>query len=358
MVILHVGRVYDGPTNGVCVVVPGHIASQARTESVALLNISQYTPTGVENVFFYHKPFSLGDLPAPFDKPDIVIFHQVYFPAYRDISEALRRAKIPYVIVPHSSLTKEAQSMKRAKKIVGNIIYSSFIRSAAAIQCLSAYEVEQTRAGRERFLGTNGIPMPQRKKESFSEGKLRFIYIGRLDAYHKGLDILLDAFKMISESEYADKCELDIYGPDYRGRYARLEGMIAERALGGIVKLSGPVFGEEKINKLLGADVFIQTSRLEGMPMGILESLSYGMPCLVTEGTTVGGFIEKYGAGWSAKTDAKSVFECIVRAVSERESLPLMVPAAQALIEDNFLWDKVTEANLASYRKYTDLGEN
>ena len=34
------------------------------------------------------------------------------------------------------------------------------------------------------------------------------------------------------------------------------------------------------------------------------------------------------------------------------------LPNLLTVNKDNFLWDKVTEANLASYRKYTDLGEN
>lgn len=43
---------------------------------------------------------------------------------------------------------------------------------------------------------------------------------------------------------------------------------------------------------LLQTDLFIQTSRHEGMPMGLLEALSIGVPCLVTVGTSLGHIIK------------------------------------------------------------------
>ena len=50
--------------------------------------------------------------------------------------------------------------------------------------------------------------------------------------------------------------------------------------MGEVVKLNREIDEEEKRQILLDTDVFIQTSRFEGMPMGILEALSYGLPCL------------------------------------------------------------------------------
>ena len=87
------------------------------------------------------------------------------------------------------------------------------------------------------------------------------------------------------------------------------------------------------------------------MPIGILEALSYGIPCLVTEGTNLGELINEYNAGWVAETNAKSIAEHIKEAVISREKYAVKSQNAVKLIENNFDWIVVTRETIKKYQK-------
>lgn len=351
MVILHISCIDDSPYNGVCVVVPQHVNAQSKYAETALLNINNRKIDGVHNQLSYESPFRLDKLPTPFCTPDLVIFHECYRMPYLSIAKTLVKRKIPYVILPHGELTKEAQQKKHLKKAVANfLLFNRFIRHAVAVQCLSGREEEQTLFGRKRFIGTNGIPIPEKEKQSFSEDGIRFVYIGRLDMYHKGLDILVKAVEKEKELLLQNHCSLSIYGPDILGRGTELGNLIAETGTGEIIKVFPPVSGEEKEKLLLGADVFIQTSRFEGMPMGILEALSYGIPCALTEGTTLATFVRNHAAGFASETTEEGVARMLEEVINRKSDLPGMVLPAKTAISEYFSWDTVARETVETYK--------
>ena len=350
MVILHISYIVGSKYQGVDVVVPEHIKHQAEYASVGFINVNNVRIDGIVNQFDFTSPFNLDALPVPFNRPDLVVFHEAYRVEYLKISKILRKNKIPYIIIPHGELTNEAQKKKWLKKKVANLLlFNRFIGGAAAIQCLSERELNSTRFGKMKFVGTNGIDMPKKQKQSFNDGGIKFTYIGRLDSYIKGLDLLINAVAVNKRLMIENNCTLTLYGPDRFGRGDRIRGLISENGVSEIVTLKSEVSGETKESVLIASDVFVQTSRSEGMPMGILEALSYGLPVLITEGTTLGGYVKEYNAGWVAETSVDSIGRMFEHVVGERALLDKKSYNAVNLVKNNFEWSKIATGIVEKY---------
>ena len=91
MVILHISCIVGSPYRGVDVVVPQHIIAQQKIADIAFIHINNNKIAGIENQLVYNEKFSLPDLPLPFSKPDVVIFHEAYRKEYLTISVELKK---------------------------------------------------------------------------------------------------------------------------------------------------------------------------------------------------------------------------------------------------------------------------
>lgn len=351
MVILHIACVDDNPVSGVDVVVPQHVIAQQKYADVSLWNLKGVQLKSLKTL----TGDSLSALPARYQNPDIVIFHEVYKPKFIPIAKELRKRGIPYVIIPHSSLNRAAQKKSRLKKIPANLLFfKKFCNKAAGIQCLSQTERNECVFGKDFFIATNGFYPPEQKKTAFHTDCTRFVYIGRLEPYIKGLDIMIHAFALEKDFLKKNHCRLDIYGPFVHREerfYDRIKGLIEADSMDELIGLHDAVTGEQKRNILLDSDVFIQTSRSDGMPMGVLEALAHGLPCVATEGTTLAELIETYQAGRGTKTDAQAVADALRGIVGDRTRMQEMSKNAKRC-SDEFNWDNVSKAAVDQYRKY------
>lgn len=364
MVLLHIASIENNPFNGVCVAVPQQALSQMDKATVGFMNIANIEIESLEGshcevddnrvtqIPFNKKNFNLDMLQKPFNMPDLVIFHECYRVDYLSISRKLRSKGIPYIIVPHGELREEAQRKKHFKKVVANfLLFNRFIRGAEGIQCLSNAEIEATNFHNNRFLGTNGVTIPSEFKSSFNNKQTHFIYIGRYEWYVKGLDLLFDAIKEIKEALIDNNCHFDLYGPDRLGRFESVTQMINDRDITELVTLHLEITGQEKIEKLLESDVFVQTSRHEGMPMGILEALSFGIPCLLTEGTTLANSVADNKAGWNAGSTANSIAESLLTVIDQKEIFGFYSTNAIEYVKNNYSWEKVSGDTLIQYEE-------
>ena len=154
---------------------------------------------------------------------------------------------------------------------------------------------------------------------------------------------MLDALFMLKENGKTSNVTVDIFGPDASNEREKLIDEINKRSLNDIVSLHGPVVGVEKEEELLSHDVFIQTSKSEGLPMGIIEALNYGLPCLCTKGTSLGEVVRDNNMGWYAENNAKSVYEAILSSINERDNWINFSKNAIGYTVEKYNWSNISK---------------
>ena len=145
---------------------------------------------------------------------------------------------------------------------------------------------EQIGVPKEKIVVLHNItPYPQKNSSaSVNDGKVHFLFMGEIGPRKGVFDILRAMAK--HRTELIGKVELRIGG---NRNEDQLRQLIKDEHLEDMVFFEGWVGGEKKIHLLNWMDVFILPSYNEGLPISILEAMSYGCPII---STPVGGIPE------------------------------------------------------------------
>jgi len=198
------------------------------------------------------------------------------------ISKYLFRKKVIYHVHDGRFPLFFLQSKTLIKKTI-----RKFINDVDCLICLSKswgkfYE-ENFNPKRIKIL-PNIIDYPVIKQQNNHAKKISFLYLGHI-THEKGIFDVIEVIKNNIES-FDHKMELIIGGI---GDVAKLLSLIEKYQMGNIVKFVGWVQNETKVQYLQNADIYILASYFEGMPISVLEAMSYGKPVIATN---VGGVPE------------------------------------------------------------------
>jgi len=231
---------------------------------------------------------------------------------------------IPYVVQAHGSLPR-IFNMQTLKLFYDHIWGYRILKNATRVIALTEIEKQQYVsmgvAVENIELIPNGIDIhfcsiakkgKFRKKYSFSEEDKIILFLGRLNKI-KGLSLLISAFRDICKLN--DMYKLVIIGPD-DGYGRELKKEIVNSGLSNYVMLIDGLYGEEKVEAYLDADVYVLPSIYETFPMSVLESLSCGTPVILTDNCEISSLIDGK-AGIAVKYDKMQLKQAILKILND-----------------------------------------
>lgn len=295
--------------------------------------------------FFSLHPESCRWIKSRLDEVKVFHIHSVFIPE-NNLVAALGK---PYIVTPNGGWSDIVLNGKRKwlKRFWILTKESRMWRSAHAIQAVSREEVKQL-SKHQGIAPIHYIPNGTHLPVSILNRKKRdcYLYIGRLDIYQKGLDLLFESLRIVKERGKSIP-RLIVAGPDYRGGSAFLEEFRELHQLQEYVELRGAVHAQEKEDLFDRALLFIHTSRWEGLPLVLLEALGHGIPCLLTPGTNVATEWSSAGCAFATSNKPAGIADELIRIAD----LPLLEEreAARNLAESEYSWQGIAQQLAALY---------
>lgn len=203
--------------------------------------------------------------------------------------------------------------------------------------------------GRKTRFIPNGVNRPVLRKadvikEKFGLEKDSYLlFLGRL-VPEKGIRYLIEAFKQVQ----TDKKLVIAGGSSDTEEFAEELKQLAEGD--DRVLFTGFVQGEELDELYSNAYIYILPSDLEGMPLSLLEAMSYGNCCLVSDIEECASVVEDKAMIFR-KSNVVDLRSKLQKACEDKEQVQNYKDEAVDYICEKYSWDDVVERTLELYRR-------
>jgi glycosyltransferase involved in cell wall biosynthesis len=193
----------------------------------------------------------------------------------------------------------------------------------------------------------NGIELPDDRplKPNF---EFKALFVGNLyQQPAKGIDILLKAWPLVLHK--FPQATLEIVGDgnldDYRKHIENLGIASSVCFLGKVIRIT---------EKYLSADIFVLSSRREGMSNALIEAMAHGLPCVATDISGSQDLIKPGENGILVPVDdVEKLADGILYLFANPDQARQMGIQARATIEQTCDFKKVVPQYLNIYRKLT-----
>ncbi len=314
---------------------------QKRYEGVRIVNTPTINTKSLDALIYS----AFATLHALFCGYDVIHFHAVGPSAMVFLAKLFRRRVVCTVHGLNWHSDKWGGFAKKYLQFGEKMIAK---KSDAAI-VLSENMAEYFRAthGRQTVFIPNGVNKPTVRPANIITEKYGLkkggyiLFLARI-APGKGLDYLIDAYKTLNTDIKLAVCGGSSHTDEY------LQSMKERAKEDARIIFTGFVGGEELDEFYSNAFLYILPSDSEGMPLSLLEALSYGNCCVVsdipesTEVMAEHGFVHRKG-------DVQSIHDLLQHLLDNPQLVQQKAQGAAEYVLRRYNWDDVTQKTLGCY---------
>ena len=274
-------------------------------------------------------------------KPDIIHAQSHLFLTTCSAVKSAKKYKIPAIVTVHGVLAQRSLPINIAQKTYLYTIGSWCLNNATKVICLTkrdAYEVmKYFRIQKRISVIPNGVDIDTFKPSSEEDVNL-IGWIGRF-VPEKGLDYLLEAFRIVSKLEPDIRLVLIGDGP-LRPRIVKLAN---KYGLNNKIIITCEI-PHEKISDILSrVSLFILPSIKEGMPVTLLEIMASGKPVV---GSKISGIMDVINNGQNGllvpSKNPQAIADAILLLLNDKSLRRRLGRNARQLMVEKYSWNSIT----------------
>jgi len=322
-------------------------------------NIAQYTTLDDGESLCIQKAF------VDF-QPDLLHIKSCWVPLHVRIAKQARKYDIPYLLEPgghlgviHLNHRSRERSCPLWRKI-GRRIYRNFfdvpmLKHAVLTRTQSYWEQQDLESRyhvkcktfptgfNEEWLSACRLHHPYPRNTDH----VHFVFVGRLDIFQKGLDLILEAVRMTNQAGLQSRFKITLAGPESNNSYARLNNLLLRYSLHNVT-VTGPVFDVEKEQLFESADVFLHPSRFEETAKLAREAAAAGLPVIASRESNFGDWVDYEKFGLCTELSASALSNALTWFIKHPDQLQVMGGNAVRFAK-RWNWDNVAAALIPLY---------
>jgi glycosyltransferase involved in cell wall biosynthesis len=356
---------------------PGGMTTVVRNLGAALADAGQKTfiyaygperrepdPGGALRVYapppLYGSPFAVipfrdgltTHLARNADHLDVMIVHGIFGQFSGKIARACRRGGVPCIADPEDPYSPELFGTRSlSKRLFFRLFERPFLNSTAAVEIHAASQAAHLRRlGVEvpTFVMPWGLPAgrvaagrvpagPPDPAADDDRARLRVLYFGRWDYYHKGLDLLLRA--VAGDPLLQSQVVLSFAGRATGTERAVLERLVARLRLGDRVTFLG--YLADPAAAVRAADLVVLPSRFDGFGLVVVEALALGTPVLVSAKAGIAEFVGREQGALVVEPRVNDLRLALREALDTKAELRQAARSAGPALHVTFSWERL-----------------
>ncbi|MBD2501920.1 glycosyltransferase [Anabaena azotica] len=286
-------------------------------------------------------------------RPSIFIITGIFHRSVYSLSRFLKQQSLPYIVAPHDPYHPTIfYKNAHLKWIYWYLLERPMLNQACAVQVLDKRHAEwlhRLKIKTPIIEVPNGFSptdvYPESTLSWHEDGVPKFLFLGRLDAYNKGLDILLNAFAQLRE---VPEWQLTIQGPDWGDR-TTLKQQAKKLGLSQNIIFREPEYNLSPSAIIAPYDVFCIASRFEGFSLSAMEAMLAGRVLIVSDIAGIAPYVQASDCGVVVKPEPEAIKSGILSLIARRSEWKEMGLRGRKYILENLHWQKIAARAIEEY---------